>query len=137
MDNERLDAEVLISGRPAMNRGMDSDIVAIEILPKARLQASVSHLLLRVAGTASASSQLFADQLPVKPVPLHVYGLSRCHSLVDALLGKVRPLHAALCIRTLSRLSGAASSTSQRLLRIAGPVEGAQQRAAHSATAGH
>ena len=38
MDNERLDAEVLISGRPAMNRGMDGDIVAMEILPKASLQ---------------------------------------------------------------------------------------------------
>ena len=38
MDNERLDAEVLISGRGFMNRGMDGDIVAIEILPKVRAQ---------------------------------------------------------------------------------------------------
>lgn len=34
VDNERLDAEVLISGRTAMNRGMDGDVVAIEILPQ-------------------------------------------------------------------------------------------------------
>ena len=34
VDNERLDAEVLISGRSAMNRGMDGDVVAIEILPQ-------------------------------------------------------------------------------------------------------
>ena len=34
VDNERLDAEVLISGRTALNRGLDGDVVAIEILPQ-------------------------------------------------------------------------------------------------------
>ena len=36
VDNERLDAEVLISGRTALNRGMDGDVVAIEILPQVK-----------------------------------------------------------------------------------------------------